>query len=172
MLSVNTPAALSAIERNIISSTKIRDTMVNTIQVNVKLQERRNEALKWELLRQGGCQEKFDSIAQEVSRVRKTLVPYSRQDGDGNDPLFSVCQCSYAQRPECEMRVTSDVCTCVTKQSTHEKKASYGRACGTRTCDTQLSSFGGRHTRGRVVTADSLMLWWCTKQSERRKGDG
>lgn len=32
----------------------------------MKLHERRNEALKWELLRQGGCQEKFDSIAQEV----------------------------------------------------------------------------------------------------------
>lgn len=34
--------------------------------MNVKLQERRNEALKWELLRQGGTQEKFDSIAKEV----------------------------------------------------------------------------------------------------------
>lgn len=43
--------------------------MVNTIQVNVKLQERRNEALKWELLRQGGSQEKFDSIAKEVSML-------------------------------------------------------------------------------------------------------
>lgn len=36
------------------------------LQVNVKLQERRNEALKWELLRQGGSQEKFDDIAKEV----------------------------------------------------------------------------------------------------------
>lgn len=35
-------------------------------QVNVKLQERRNEALKWELLRQGGSQEKFEVISKEV----------------------------------------------------------------------------------------------------------
>ncbi|CAM9447460.1 unnamed protein product, partial [Hapterophycus canaliculatus] len=41
--------------------------------VNVKLQERRNEALKWELLRQGGCQEKFESIAQEVPILADTL---------------------------------------------------------------------------------------------------
>lgn len=39
---------------------------MSPLQVNVKLHERRNEALKWELLRQGGCQETFDSIAKEV----------------------------------------------------------------------------------------------------------
>lgn len=39
---------------------------MSPLQVNVKLHERRNEALKWELLRQGGCQETFDNIAKEV----------------------------------------------------------------------------------------------------------
>eukprot|EP00903_Cladosiphon_okamuranus_P011997 g11266.t1 len=47
--------------------------MVAAEQVNVKLQERRNEALKWELLRQGGCQEKFDNIAKEVPDLADTL---------------------------------------------------------------------------------------------------
>ncbi|CAB1096682.1 unnamed protein product [Ectocarpus sp. CCAP 1310/34] len=47
--------------------------MVAAEQVNVKLQERRNEALKWELLRQGGCQETFDSIAKEVPVLGDTL---------------------------------------------------------------------------------------------------
>lgn len=47
----------------------------------MKLHERRNEALKWELLRQGGCQEKFDNIAEEVcmrlccENVCSTVVP-------------------------------------------------------------------------------------------------
>lgn len=36
-------------------------------KINVRLQERRNQALKWELLRQAGTQETFVKIAKEVS---------------------------------------------------------------------------------------------------------
>lgn len=37
------------------------------LQVSLKLEARRNEALKWEVLRRGGSQEEIDSIADEVS---------------------------------------------------------------------------------------------------------
>lgn len=62
--------------------------------MNVKLQERRNEALKWELLRQGGSQDKLEGIAKEVG------IPQATAARDGArlyptwytplTPLFSV----------------------------------------------------------------------------------
>ncbi|CAM9208018.1 unnamed protein product, partial [Scytosiphon promiscuus] len=68
--------------------------MVAAEQVNVKLQERRNEALKWELLRQGGCQEKFDSIAKEVPNLADTLR------ADTNDVLHGLAKHDMAEAVE------------------------------------------------------------------------
>ncbi|CAM9596336.1 unnamed protein product [Chrysoparadoxa australica] len=65
---------------------EILTEMVATEQVNVKLQVRRSEALKWELLRQGTTQEHLDQISLEAPELALGL----KKDPAGGSQNYSM----------------------------------------------------------------------------------